>query len=103
MSVCIANWNCREILRGCLRSLLGQSQGVRLEVVVHLPGSISSNAPTNVSGGTVWHPKAGERAQLKASSTALDLRPIIFAAAAVVLAVAALVLWRRSRRTRAPA
>jgi GT2 family glycosyltransferase len=34
VSVCIANWNCRELLRGCLESLLDQSQGVRLEVIV---------------------------------------------------------------------
>jgi GT2 family glycosyltransferase len=34
VSVCIANWNCREMLRGCLASLLRQSQGVRLEVIV---------------------------------------------------------------------
>jgi hypothetical protein len=76
---------------------------VRLEVVAHLPGSISSNAPTEVSGGAVWHPKAGEQAHLMASSTAWDLRPIIFGALAVVLGVAAFILWRRSRRARAPA
>jgi GT2 family glycosyltransferase len=34
VSVCIANWNCRELLRDCLKSLLAQSQGVRLEVIV---------------------------------------------------------------------
>ncbi len=34
VSVCIANWNCREVLRGCLESLLDQDQGVRLEVIV---------------------------------------------------------------------
>ncbi len=34
VSVCIANWNCRDMLRDCLRSLLRQPQGVRLEVVV---------------------------------------------------------------------
>jgi hypothetical protein len=76
---------------------------VRVEVVLHLPGSISSNAPTNVSGGVVWRPKASERAHLTASSTAWDLRPIIFGAVALVLAVAALIVWRRSRRTPAPA
>jgi hypothetical protein len=76
---------------------------VRVEVVLHLPGSISSNAPTDVSGGVVWRPKASEQAHLTASSTARDLRPIIFGALAVVLAVAAFVVWRRSRRTRAPA
>jgi GT2 family glycosyltransferase len=34
VSVCIANWNCRDLLRGCLASLLGRPQGVRLEVIV---------------------------------------------------------------------
>src|SRR5688572_26671222 len=34
VSVCIANWNCRDLLRTCLASLLRQPQGVRLEVVV---------------------------------------------------------------------
>jgi GT2 family glycosyltransferase len=33
VSVCIVNWNCRELLRGCLVSLRRQA-GVRLEVVV---------------------------------------------------------------------
>jgi hypothetical protein len=32
--VCIVNWNCRELLRGCLRSLLEQAHGVSLEVIV---------------------------------------------------------------------
>lgn len=34
VSVCIANWNCRDMLCDCLQSLLRQPQGVRLEVVV---------------------------------------------------------------------
>ena len=34
VSVCIANWNCRDLLRDCLRSLLRQPQGVPLEVIV---------------------------------------------------------------------
>jgi N-acetylglucosaminyl-diphospho-decaprenol L-rhamnosyltransferase len=34
VSVCIANWNCREILCNCLKSLLRQPQGVGLQVVV---------------------------------------------------------------------
>jgi len=32
--VCVVNWNCRELLRGCLRSLLEEGQGVSLEVIV---------------------------------------------------------------------
>jgi GT2 family glycosyltransferase len=34
VSICIANWNCREVLRACLQSLLDYPQGVRLEVIV---------------------------------------------------------------------
>ena len=34
VSVCIVNWNCRELLRKCLDSLFGQPQGARFEVVV---------------------------------------------------------------------
>src|SRR5690348_4073153 len=34
VSVCIVNWNCREMLRACLASLLRQSQGIRLETIV---------------------------------------------------------------------
>lgn len=34
VSVCIVNWNCVELLRKCLRSILHQPQGVELEVIV---------------------------------------------------------------------
>src|SRR5262245_49746255 len=34
VSICIANWNCRDLLRDCLSSLLHQAQGVRLEIIV---------------------------------------------------------------------
>jgi GT2 family glycosyltransferase len=34
VTVCIANWNCRELLRACLESLHDQPQGVRVETVV---------------------------------------------------------------------
>jgi GT2 family glycosyltransferase len=34
ISVCIANWNCRDVLRACLASLLDYPQGVSLEVIV---------------------------------------------------------------------
>ncbi|MCS7022078.1 MAG: glycosyltransferase family 2 protein [Gemmataceae bacterium] len=39
VSVCIVNWNSRELLRRCLRSLLHQPQGVCLEVIVVDNGS----------------------------------------------------------------
>jgi len=87
-----------SVLEQQLNQVIDRS--VRTEVVAHLPGSISSNAPTEVSGGVVWHPKAGEQAHLVASSTAWNLRPIIFGATAIVLAVAAVIVWRRSRRAK---
>src|SRR5262249_28399110 len=34
VTVCVVNWNCRELLRGCLESLLRRPQGVSLEVIV---------------------------------------------------------------------
>jgi hypothetical protein len=34
VSVCIANWNCRELLRRCLTSLFTHNQGVSFEVIV---------------------------------------------------------------------
>lgn len=34
VTVCIANWNCRDLLRSCLESLHDQPQGVNLETVV---------------------------------------------------------------------
>src|SRR5438067_729034 len=34
VSVCIANWNCRDLLRACLESLQDQPQGARLETIV---------------------------------------------------------------------
>src|SRR5262245_41652678 len=33
VSVCIVNWNCRDMLRACLRSLI-TSQGLPLEIIV---------------------------------------------------------------------
>jgi GT2 family glycosyltransferase len=44
VSVCIANWNCRELLRECLESLHDQPQGVRLETVVADNGSADGAA-----------------------------------------------------------
>lgn len=34
VSVCIANWNCRDLLRNCLRSLSSTRQRVRVEIIV---------------------------------------------------------------------
>jgi GT2 family glycosyltransferase len=47
VSVCIANWNCRELLRACLESLHDQWQGVRVETVV------ADNASTDGSADMV--------------------------------------------------
>jgi GT2 family glycosyltransferase len=37
--VCIVNWNCRDYLRACLRSLFDQPQGISFEVIVVDNGS----------------------------------------------------------------
>ncbi len=84
-----------KVLEQQLNQIIDRS--VHTEVVVDLPGKISSNAPISVTGGVVWRPKAGEQAHLTASSTSWNLRPIIFGAVALVLAIAALLVWRRSR------
>jgi N-acetylglucosaminyl-diphospho-decaprenol L-rhamnosyltransferase len=34
VSVCVVNWNCRKLLKACLRSLTSKLQGLRLEVIV---------------------------------------------------------------------
>jgi GT2 family glycosyltransferase len=44
VSVCIANWNCRALLRRCLESLFHQDQGVPFEVVVVDNGSTDGAA-----------------------------------------------------------
>ncbi|MCS6852043.1 MAG: glycosyltransferase family 2 protein [Gemmataceae bacterium] len=44
VSVCIANWNCRDLLRTCLESLHDQPQGVRLETIVVDNGSTDGAA-----------------------------------------------------------
>jgi GT2 family glycosyltransferase len=44
VSVCIANWNCRDYLRGCLESLLDTPQGVSVEVIVADNGSTDGAA-----------------------------------------------------------
>ncbi len=44
VTVCIANWNCRTMLRACLASLHDAPQGVRLETVVVDNGSTDGAA-----------------------------------------------------------
>jgi len=44
VSVCIANWNCRAMLRACLESLHDHPQGVRLETIVVDNGSTDGAA-----------------------------------------------------------
>jgi N-acetylglucosaminyl-diphospho-decaprenol L-rhamnosyltransferase len=48
VSVCIANWNCRDLLRDCLESLRLQRRRLRLEVIVVDNGS-SDGAPEMVA------------------------------------------------------
>ncbi len=44
ISVCIVNWNCRELLRGCLESLRRQPAGIRCEIIVVDNGSTDGAA-----------------------------------------------------------
>src|SRR5262249_356048 len=44
LSVCIANWNCRDLLRACLLSLLDQPQGISFELIVVDNGSTDGAA-----------------------------------------------------------
>jgi N-acetylglucosaminyl-diphospho-decaprenol L-rhamnosyltransferase len=44
VSVCIANWNCCELLHGCLVSLFDSDQGVSFEVIVVDNGSTDGAA-----------------------------------------------------------
>ena len=44
VSICIPNWNCRDLLRACLKSLFEQFHGLGLEVIVVDNASIDGAA-----------------------------------------------------------
>jgi len=48
VSVCIVNWNCREILRKCLLSLVEQEQGTPFEILV-VDNASTDGAPDMVA------------------------------------------------------
>jgi GT2 family glycosyltransferase len=48
VSVCIVNWNCKEVLRGCLQSLREQTPDVRLEIFV-VDNASTDGAPALVT------------------------------------------------------
>jgi GT2 family glycosyltransferase len=48
VSVCIANWNCKPLLRRCLESLFDQNQGVSFEVVI-VDNASTDGAPEMVA------------------------------------------------------
>jgi N-acetylglucosaminyl-diphospho-decaprenol L-rhamnosyltransferase len=48
VSVCIVNWNCRKLLKACLRSLTSKLQGLRLEVIV-VDNASTDGAPEMVA------------------------------------------------------
>lgn len=81
-----------------------------VQVAVRLPGSVSSNAPSNAGNGAVWRPKLGQKAVLRAAANQVDTRRIIYVAVAVVAGVAFVVIVtgrvrqsrRRDVRPRAP-
>ncbi|HMF14833.1 MAG TPA: glycosyltransferase family 2 protein, partial [Gemmataceae bacterium] len=48
VSVCIVNWNCKEVLRGCLQSLRARTPDVRLEILV-VDNASTDGAPAMVA------------------------------------------------------
>jgi GT2 family glycosyltransferase len=58
VSVCIANWNCAELLRRCLQSLVRQPQGVRVEVIVADNGSTDGAADMVAAEFPTWRSSA---------------------------------------------
>jgi GT2 family glycosyltransferase len=48
VSVCIVNWNCKDVLRGCLRSLQEQGPVLRLEIFV-VDNASTDGAPALVA------------------------------------------------------
>ncbi len=80
-------------------------RAISTEVVAHLPGKITSNAPLTVSGGAVWKPKPGDPpSTLTASSEEWNKVPLVLAAAAVGLLLAgiAVIVVGVIRRRRVP-
>lgn len=84
----------------------------QFRILVRLPGSVTSNAPGQVSNGAVWQPRLSQQGavQLQASSTSTRWYTVIGAAAAAVagagLVIGLPVLWLvrrgRSRETVSP-
>lgn len=78
------------------------SDALPITVGVLLPGTVSSNAPTESGSSAAWHPKLGDRIQLIASSKQWNVTLIGFGLAAVFAAGTALIVGRggRGRRRR---
>lgn len=71
-----------------------------VKVAVRLPGSVTSNAPTDAANGAQWAPAFGENVVLTAEAERWNTVNIAGAVVAVLSAVAlAIVLWRRRRST----
>jgi hypothetical protein len=78
------------------------AQSVKVEATAGLPGKITTNAPARDGGRALWAPELGQTVQLRASSEALRVDPIvpIAAGAALVVLVGAVVIVVRRRRRR---
>jgi hypothetical protein len=67
-----------------------------ITVGVLLPGTVSSNAPTESGGSAAWHPKLGDRIELTATAKKWNVLPIGLGALAVLAAGTALIVGRRT-------
>jgi len=85
---------------------------IQVQVAVRLPGSVESNAPTQASNGAVWQPSVAEResVELAATGTLSRTQRLVWVGVAIAAGFALLLyllvrvaLWRRRRRSGAPA
>lgn len=81
-----------EAIEARIGERLDEVFGVR--VVVRLPGSVESNAPTDLVNGAAWEPplSGDEPVTLRATGEVIRVPTLVAAGAAVVAAVAALVI-----------
>ena len=92
-----------ETLRRRAGTALTEAFG--FEVVVRLPGDVSSNAPAKADNGAVWRPKLGEDVELRARAEQWNAASIVFSGLALATGVATVLvvtgqLRRRRRRRR---
>ncbi len=72
-----------------------------ITVGVLLPGKVSSNATTESGGSAAWHPKLGDRIELRATAKKWNVLPVGLGALAVLAAGTALIVGLGGGRRRA--